>query len=54
MLGIHDFHLNLRDQLVHFVEENRNLLKDFWMKQRLDLDQLCGVSTDSNELDRVK
>ena len=53
LIGVHDFSLYLRDQLVQFMEGNKVLLKQSWKIERLRNDQLYGIQSEDSILDSV-
>jgi hypothetical protein len=54
MMGIHDIDLYLRDRLEQFMNENKDLLKNYWRNERIKSDKKYGINSDDSELDRVK
>jgi hypothetical protein len=53
MVGVHDFDLHLRDQLRHFMNENKEILKRNWKTDRLKTDKLYGIQSEESKLDSV-
>ncbi|CAF1242693.1 unnamed protein product [Rotaria sordida] len=51
MVGIHDFDLYLRDRLVQFMDENKDILKNHWKKERLKSDKNYGIRSEDSKLD---
>ncbi|CAF2765098.1 unnamed protein product [Rotaria sp. Silwood2] len=51
MVGIHDFDLYLRDRLVQFMDENKEILKNHWRKERLKSDKNYGIRSEDSKLD---
>ncbi|CAF4012699.1 unnamed protein product [Rotaria sordida] len=53
MVGIHDFDLYLRDRLVQFMDENKDILKNHWKKERLKSDKNYGIiRSEDSKLDK--
>lgn len=53
VVGVHDFDLYLRDRLLQFMYENKELLQTYWKSARLQSDQTYGISSDDAKLDSV-
>ncbi|CAF4670852.1 unnamed protein product [Rotaria sp. Silwood1] len=51
MVGIHDLDLYFRDRLVQFMTENKDVLKNYWKKERLKSDKAYGISSEDSKLD---
>ncbi|CAF2053459.1 unnamed protein product [Rotaria magnacalcarata] len=51
MLGIHDLNLYLRDRLVQFMDENKEILKNHWRIERLKSDEKYGINSEDSKLD---
>ena len=54
LIGIHDIDLYLRDRLVQFMDENKELLKNYWRDERIKSDKKYGINSEDAELDRVR
>jgi hypothetical protein len=53
MVGVHDLSLYLRDRLVQFMGENKDVLKNHWRIERLKSDKNYGINSEDSKLDSV-
>jgi hypothetical protein len=53
MVGIHDFHLYLRDRLHQFMNDNDEQLKAHWKTERIRTDRTYGIQSEDSNLDKV-
>ncbi|UJR33331.1 hypothetical protein I4U23_020780 [Adineta vaga] len=51
MAGVHDFNLNLRDRLLQFMHDNKEILKASWKTERLKTDKMYGIQSEDPKLD---
>ena len=53
LIGVHDFNLYLRDQLVQFMDRNKVLLKQSWKVERIRNDRLYGIQSEDSIMNTV-
>lgn len=53
MIGVHDFDLYLRDRLLQYMDENKQILQHYWRTARLQSDRTYGIDSDETKLDKV-